>query len=372
MKPNRSLVTPHQATAIVVNTIISGRLLILPRELATIAGTGSWAVLILGSMITLVIMSIYTTAGRRFQNSSLPQYAVKTLGLFVGGLLSLLFAASWLVTAALASRIFAAVIITSVLPRVSLEIGILLMLLLGSHLATKDITIVARVHELFLPFVVGTIFLLIVPALARVSIWRLLPLIPFDSLRPVGLGTLAATTSFLGFEVISLFMPFYSEPHKAKRSHSLGLFMVAAVYLLVVVGSIGLSGVSKLIRIQWPTLTLIRMISYHGIFTRLEAPFLAVYVIVMFTTIGSLLFGVVSTLSDLFKIKSRTTWPYLLVIPAYYLAIKPQNIVEVEQIARLALFIRLGVVLTVPLIVLPIAVIRGKEDRPGEREATHS
>ena len=46
----------------------------------------------------------------------------------------------------------------------------------------------------------------------------------------------------------------------------------------------------------------IRMISYHGIFTRLEAPFLAVYVIVMFTTIGSLLFGVVSTLSDLFKI----------------------------------------------------------------------
>jgi len=183
MKPNRSLVTPHQATAIVVNTIISGRLLILPRELTTKVGNSSWAVLILGGLIILIIMSLYTTTGRRFQDSNLPQYAVKTLGLFVGGLLSLLFAASWLVTAALASRIFAAVIITSVLPRVSLEIAILVMLLLGAHLATKDVTTVARVHELFLPLVVSTIFLLIAPSLTRVSIWRLLPLIQFDSLR---------------------------------------------------------------------------------------------------------------------------------------------------------------------------------------------
>lgn len=372
MKTNRSQITPHQATAIIVNTIISGRLLILPRELPSMVSTGSWAVLILGSFIALAITSIYTATGRRFQDSSLPQYAVKTLGSFFGGALSLLFAANWLIVAALAGRVFSTLLITAILPRVSLETSILIMLLLGTHLATKDIKTVARVHELFFPFIIGTIFLLIIPSLTRISVWRLLPIIKFDNLSMLGSGLLLVSTSFLGLEIVSLFMPFYSRPEKAGRSHSMGLMIVTAIFLIVVEASIGVFGVQKLLHLQWPTLTLVRVMGFRGLFERLEAPFLAIYVVVMFTTIGSLMFGVASTLSDLFKIKSRVAWPYLLVIPAYYLALKPQNIVEVEQVAKLALLLRLVTVLTVPLIILPIAAIRGKEDRPDERQATNS
>lgn len=372
MKANNKQVTPRQATAIIVNTIISGRLLILPRELAATAGTSSWSVLILGTLISLAILFIYTTVGRRFQDSSLPQYAVKTLGPFIGGMLSLTFVAIWLIVAALGSRIFSAVIVTSVLPRISLETSILIMLLLGAHLATKGVKTVARVHELFFPFIVVAVVLLIAPSLTRISVWRMLPIIQLDNIRSLGLSTLWALTSFLGFEIISLFMPFYSQPEKSGRSHSMGLIIVAAMFLLVVEASIGVFGVVRLTHIQWPTLTLVRVIGFHGIFERLEAPFLAIYVIVMFTTIGSMLFGVTSTLSDLFKIKSRVTWPYFLVIPAYYLALRPQNIVEVEQVLQWTLVAHLAVVLTVPLIVLPIAAIRGKEDRPDEKQTAKS
>lgn len=370
MKPNHSYITPRQATAILVNTLISGQLLILPRQLATTAKTSSWIPLILGSLLSLAILFVYTFIGRRFQHSTLPQYAIKTLGSFFGGGLALLFAASWLVMTALSSRIFSAVIVTSVLPRVSMKIAILVMLLLGTHLATHDIKTVARVHELFLPFILATVLLLLIPTLPRVSIWRLLPVVQFQNVRLVGYSTLVAVTSFSGFEIVSLFMPFYSNLEKAGRSHSIGLIIVATTYLLILLASIGVFGVPELIRTQWPTLQLIRIIGFRGLFERLEAPFLAVYVIAIFTTVGSLLFGVVSILSDLFNIKSRLTWPYFLVIPVYYLALKPENIMELERIVRLALLIHLGIVLLVPLVILPIAVIRGKGDKPGAKQTT--
>ncbi|HKM39202.1 MAG TPA: endospore germination permease [bacterium] len=367
MEPNHNSVTPLQAVAIIVNTIISARLLILPRELATEAGNGSWVVLIVGGLIMLAVAALYTVVGRQFPGSTLPQYAVTTLGVFFGGLVSLLFAISWLLMATLSSRVFAAVIITAILPRVPLEVGIIVMLLLAAHLATKDVGTVARVHELFFPLVVGALFLLIIPSLVRINGWQLLPLMEFDGWRKLGRGTLVGLTSFLGFEIVSLFIPYYEQPEKAGRSHTLGLLIVAAIFLLVMMGCLGILGKANLVHTQWPTLTLVRMISFHGIFERLEAPFLAVYVVVIFTTMGSMLFGVVDIISDLFKIKSRTTWPYLLALPAYYLAIKPPNIVAVEQIGIMFTRIRFGLVLAAPLLILFIAYWRGKRGDPDEK-----
>jgi spore germination protein len=365
---NHKQITPRQATAILVNILLSGHLLILPREISETAGTSSWLVLIVGGLAVLALTYIYTTLGRRFGKSSLPQYSVKTLGPFFGGALALLFAASWLVMAALASRLFSAVIITSILPRVPLENGILVMLLLGTHLSTQDVKTMARVHELLLPFIVGIITLSVIPAVSRVNVWRLLPLIDLDKLPSMGNGILVSITAFLSFELVAMFMPFYTNPEKAGHSHGVGIIAVTMIYLFVTMTTIGVLGQGDLSYSQWPTLELVRLVDFHGVFERLEAPFLALFVLVVFTSIGSLMYGTVSVLTDLFPIKSRFNWPYLLVIPAYYLALKPKSVIEVEHIAQVVLYIRLALVLTVPLILLPIATIRRKEDQAGDKQ----
>lgn len=365
-------VTPRQATAIVINTIIGAEILVLPRLMASSAGTSIWIPLLVSGLLGIALVSMYTAMGRRFQNSTLAQYCVKTLGPFLGGMLALLTAASWLVFAAMISRLFSTLVITSILPRVSIETSILIMLFLSAHLATQDVKTVARVQELFLPFIIGAIFAIIIPSLTRLNLWRLMPFVQFESIGQVGYSTLTAFTAFLGFEMVSIFMPFYAHPEQAGRSHTMGLVIVTITYLLVVVACIGVFGVEELDRTQWPTLELVRAIGFRGVFERLEAPFLAIYVIVIFTTLGSILFGVVSTLSDLFNIKSHLNWPYLLVIPAYFIAIQPQNTIELEQISQITVLIHMGIVVAIPLLILPIAAIRGKEDKPHEGKAANS
>ncbi|MDK2785195.1 MAG: spore germination protein [Bacillota bacterium] len=367
-KKNRQ-VTAYQATAIIANAIIGVALLTLPRDLARTAGTGGYMAVVLMGLTAYLGLNLYTVLGRRFSQSTLPEYGVKSLGVFFGGLLALTYAAGWLVVTALSARVFAEIVVTAVLPRVPIEVGLMVMLLLAAHLATQDVKTFARVNELFLPIIVGTFVVLLALSFSRVEVWRLLP--PFGpGLREVFTGTIEATWAYPGFELVSLFIPFYAEPEKAGRAHARALFLVIFLYVAVVLAATGAFGVAELAKSQWPTLELVRLVGFLGTFERLEAPFLAVYVITVFTTSGATFFGAVFTLSGLFRLKSREGWPYLLVIPLYYLAIQPQNIVELGKVIRVFAPAWFGFILLAPLLVLGIAAIRKKEDKPDEANQT--
>lgn len=367
MSRKNKQVTTYQATAIIANAVIGVVLLVLPRNVAKAAGTGGWLAVLLAGLLSYLVLCLYTALGHRFARSTLPEYAVKTLGVFFGALVSLTFAVGWLLVVALVTRLFAEIVVTSVLARMPLEVGVIIMLLLAAHLATQDIKTFARVNELFLPIVVGAFALLLALAASRVSLWRLLPPLG-GGLKGIARGALAATTSYAGFELAALFMPFYAQPEAAYAAHRNGILLVIVLYVLTVVAATGAFGVAELLKSQWPTLELVRLVGFLGAFERLEAPFVAVYVITVFTTIGANFFGAVLTLSDLFHIKSREGWPYFLVIPLYFLAIQPPNIIMVEKLAAVVGMVWLGVIVVVPLLILLVAALRRKEDRPDEAD----
>jgi spore germination protein len=371
MNKKNKQVTAYQATAIVANAIVGVVLLTLPRDVARAAGTGGPLAVIGAGSLSLLVLYLYTALGRRFSRSTLPEYAVKTLGVFFGALVALTFVAGWLLVVALTSRLFAEIVVTSVLPRIPLETGVIVMLLLAAHLATQDIKTFARVNELFLPIIVGTFAILLALSASRVNIWRMLP--PFGyGLRQVGAGVFAATPGYAGFELIALFMPFYAQPEAAIPAHRNAMLLVIALFTLTVLAATGAFGVTELVKSQWPTLELVRLVGFLGAFERLEAPFLAVYVITVFTTIGANFFGAVLTLGSLFNIKSREGWPYLLVIPLYYLAIQPPNIIALNRLISLVGMVWWSVILVAPLLILLMAVLRGKEDRPDDADQAKS
>jgi spore germination protein len=369
MSSKNRQVTAYQATAIITNTIIGVALLTLPRDLARTAGTGSYMAVFFAGLIAYLGLSLYTVLGRRFFQSTLAEYGVKSLGIFFGGLFALTYATGWLVVTALTARVFAEIMVTAVLPRLPLEVGLMVMLLLAAHMATQDIKTFARVNELFLPIIVGTFIILLALSFSRVEVWRLLP--PFGpGLREVFTGVIVASWAYLGFELVGLFIPFYAEPEKAGRAHARAIFLVILLHVAIALAATGAFGVAELAKSQWPTLELVRLVGFLGTFERLEAPFLAVYVITVFTTIGATFFGAVFTLSDLFRLKSREGWPYLLVIPLYYLAIQPQNIVELGKVIGVFAPAWFGFILLAPFLVLGIAAIRKKEDKPHEANQT--
>ena len=366
MSNKHKQVTAYQASALLINATIGVGLLTLPRQVTHAARTGGWLSVIVLSAVAFLALYLYTLLGQRFGHSTLPEYTVKTMGLFLGGLICLTFASGWLLFVAIQSRLFAEIVVTSVLSQVELEVGLILMLLLAALLATQDVKGFARVNQFFLPFVVLALSLVIALSLTQVTFWRLLP--PFGSgIREILSGSLVTATAFSGFELISLFMPFYTNPKEALKSHTRGIVLVALIYLLTVIVATGTFGVPELAKSQWPTLEMVRLIGFRGVLERLEAPFLSIYVIAVFTTAGANFFGAVLTLKQLFKLKTKEGWPYLFVPPLYYLAIRPQNIVELENVIRTFSIAWFGYILLVPIVLLLVAIARKEEDKPDEQ-----
>ncbi|MGB9826457.1 MAG: GerAB/ArcD/ProY family transporter, partial [Desulfofundulus sp.] len=212
--------------------------------------------------------------------------------------------------------------------------------------------------------IIGTFTFLLALSFSRVDFWRLLP--PFGpGPREILAGALVASGTYCGFELVGLLMPFYSQPETAGTAHSRAVFLVVFVYVAVVLAATGAFGVTELAKSQWPTLELVRLVGFLGTFERLEAPFLAVYVIAAFTSIGATFFAAAFTLNTLFHLRFRE-WPYLLVIPLYYLAIQPENIVELGRAIDAFAPAWFSFASLVPLLILLVAVLRNKEDKVNE------
>ena len=145
-------------------------------------------------------------------------------------------------------------------------------------------------------------------------------------------GALATGLSYLGIEIVMMLFPYYKEQEQAMKYHLYGAAIPLVLYVTIVSIGLGTFGADALQYLQWPTLEQIRMATIPGALERLESVFIGIWVVVVFTSVGSLLFMVNLSLSHLLGWKKRKRfWHYLLTIPMFFLARYPQNILAVER-----------------------------------------
>ncbi|MGB3932689.1 MAG: GerAB/ArcD/ProY family transporter [bacterium] len=323
-------ITPRQITAILASTILGAGILTLPREVAAAAGSDGHLATLLGGILATLLLLLLTRLGLRFPQQTLMEYSDLILGRFLGKILSISFIIYWLLLAAIVVRIFGEMVITAVLTRTPLEVIIGIMLLLGAQLAAQELRVFARVHEILLILTFPLLLLLFLISARNVNLLHLLPVLAFG-LLPVLRGALATSLSYLGIEIITMLVPYYTEQGQALKYHLYGAAVALVVYVTIVVISLGSFGADALQYLQWPTLEQIRIATIPGVLERLESVFIGVWVVVVFTTVGSLLLMVNLSLSHLLGWQKRNRlWHYLLILPMFFLARYPQNIIAVE------------------------------------------
>lgn len=324
-------ITPRQATAIMASTIIGVGILTLPREVTAAAGSDGHLATLLGGILAIFILIFLTRLGMRFPNQTLIEYNDLILGRFLGKLLSLAFIIYWLLIAAITVRIFGEMVITAILTNTPLEVIIGIMLLLGAQLASQELRVFARVHELLLLLTFPPLLFLFLISVRSVNLLHMLPVLAFGPL-PVLHGALATGLSYLGIEIVMMLFPYYKEQEQAMKYHLYGAAIPLVLYGSIVFIGLGTFGPDALQYLQWPTLEQIRIATIPGVLERLESIFIGIWVVVVFTSVGSLLFMVNLSLSHLLDWKKRNRfWHYLLTIPLFFLARYPQNILAVEK-----------------------------------------
>ncbi|MEJ6951931.1 GerAB/ArcD/ProY family transporter [Natronospora cellulosivora (SeqCode)] len=351
--------TERQFAGIIANTLIGAGSLIIPRTATNIAGTGGWISLLIAGFAVIISLFIMIRLGLRFPEETFMEYSCRITNKWIGKTLGIIYCIYWLLAAALIIRVFSSMIKTTVLFNTPLEIIIISMLIVVVYFIRHDIQVIGRINELYFIFIIIPIILGVFLAVREINVIRLMPFTGGQGIGPIFAGSIDTFFSLLGFEVIILLLPSLVTQKLAYNYGTKGIVSPLAVYMVFVIIAVGLFGVEELQNLTWPTLEVIKATPFPGLLLeRLEAVFIAFWVVAIFTSAGNILYSSILGFTQIFELHEHRTLSFPFLPLVFFIAIYPENIYKVfdftDLISRLGGFL----ILVVPITLYLIAIIR--------------
>ncbi|TDF97976.1 GerAB/ArcD/ProY family transporter [Paenibacillus piri] len=373
-------ITVRQSSWLTASTIIGVGVLTLPRSSVHFARESGWIATIIGALLSMAAMYIITVLAKRFPYQSLVEYTASIMGSskhpVIGWILSLPFLVPyyiyWVLSTAIIARIFGEVVVTTVLPKTPLEVIIASMLLVSFVLTLYDVEVVARVNEILFVIIVIPVLVIALSSYQSANWDNLFPLFNvswFNFLK----GVASSATSYLGFEVMIMFLAFANTTQKVMKANLWGIAIPGIVYTLIVISGTAVFGVDELDLLAWPTLELVKTTQVPGlILERVESAFLGVWVAAVFTSVGNTYYVSSLLVRQMFHLKGHRLIAFIHLPLYYWLALRPPNTAKLFQYSNYMGYFGGAIAFIIPAVLLVLAVIRKKGSKRKNPQAATS
>jgi spore germination protein len=358
-------ITTVQAAIILFSSVIGVG--VLPLSLFAVKGadTGAPLVILLGVLIASVGMVFITLLGMKYPGKTIVQYSEELIGKWPARIMSALFILYAAQLTAFGSREFGEVVVTSVLQRTPLEVTVTVMLLLAALSARSDLTTFAYIHHLYFPLILFPGILIVALSLKNSHVLNLLPIWGNDQSGMLS-EVLTIASLFQSYIVMTVVIPGMRRPDRALTAALWGMAMAGGIYLMIVIATVSVFGPEEVKNLLWPTLELAKTTSLPAnVLERLDGAFLAVWVTAVFTTLYSMYYVTIRSLSQLFKLRDHKLFS-LVILPFFFvIAMFPQNIINMYRL--ITIIGRWGLIITLlyPVLLFVVSRIRGNRGVPG-------
>ncbi|MGG1517027.1 endospore germination permease [Paenibacillus oryzisoli] len=356
-------ITVIQAAIILISTIIGVGVLALSLFAVRAADSGAPLVTLMGFLLGLSGLWLLTKLGMRFPTQSIIEYSEELIGKWVARGFSVLIIMFFCLLTALASREFGEVVVTSVLTKTPLEVTVIVMLLLAAISSRVDITTFTYFHHFYFPIIVFPGLLIVVLSLKNAHLINLLPLWGNEHSGLSG-GILTMAALFQGSFIMTIVIPSMRRPERAMIAGYVGMAIAGALYILIVIATVGVFGAEEIKKLVWPTLELAKTTSLPAnILERLDGAFLAVWVTAVFTTLLSTYYVAIYFSTQLLRLRDHKMFAFFLIPFIYVTAMLSQNLMQMYEIIQIVG--RCGLVFTIayPFVLFVVAMIRKKKGR---------
>ena len=360
----RNKVSNIQIKALIVTTIVGVGILSLPSDVALILNNDGWIAIVLGGLITIPFIMIIDRIFKMYPNKSFFQIGREVLNPIIFNLFLILILVYSILLLAYATRTFAEVIKAYLLETTPTEIIIITMLVAVSYIARGQIEDIARMALIIYPIIIASVIFLVVINLPNMDYTNIYPIFNISP-KVIPKGIMAALFSYLGYEFIIFALP-YAEDSKKTLGYSLrAMFFVIGIYLIVFLVTLSQYGVDQLKREIWPTIAVIKEVDLPGYFLEnLDGIVMAVWVMVVFGTLGPFLYASGLILSNIFKTKTHDFLILYLLPIIYIIGLIPENIVQINEIlGKLVNYFAIASVMIIPTIIFVLAYIKKRRQK---------
>lgn len=360
-------ITSKQASWLVVSLILSTAILLLPSIVVGQAKQDAWLSVILTTINGLLLAWLVVTLGLRFPDKTIIEYSQDVLGKFFGKLIGALYIFWLIYFESLVVREFGDFLITSIMRETPLLVFIIAIVFVAWFTVIQGLEVIARTNEFLLPFVVGSILLIVILVSKDINFKLLLPVFE-NGFIPIIKGAYTPTSWFGEIATMLMIIPYINSPQKTKKAFAIAVLVVGFLLLIGGIASLGVLGSAQSAALEFPFFSLARTIKLVNFIERLDTIIMALWVTGVFIKVTLPFYAITLALAQWFNLKKYQT----LALPVGILLVALgvfifDNITQGVIILGLVwpVFAFFTGEIFIPLLILTVAVISKKGVKKG-------
>jgi spore germination protein len=356
-------ITTTQLGIIIASTTIGVSILALPKHVVDAAGVGAPLASLVGILIGFFGLLFILLLGKRFPKHTIIGYQKTLLGKKLGNILSFIIILYFYILFSLETRQFSEVIKITLLSDTPLAFPILFIIFLCAAISYKSAATFTYIHIFYIPYIFFPLLFILIQAYKDVEFYHLLPILGHhQNFASFIDGALKVTQEIMNIFVITMIIPFMTNPQKNMKGAFLGYIISCFIIFITIFMCLGVFGEEEMKRLFWPTLILGRIVQIPSqVLARIDSILVMSWIFAVFTTLMSYYYVIVRGIAELFHFPRHRFIAFASVVVTFIISLIPKNIYDVYH--YIFTITRYGLILTIiyPFILLVIAIIRKKK-----------
>ncbi|MDL4840578.1 GerAB/ArcD/ProY family transporter [Aquibacillus rhizosphaerae] len=352
-------ISGRQFTILIIMNILGTAVIIVPAIATGYGKQNGWASVLLITFFTMIMVLLYNRIYTQNPNKNLYEQMEYLFGKWIGKIVSILFMIYVFEIAIGNLRVMGDFITTEMLIETPLEVIMILSIITCLSAIRLGIEVIARTAEIFFPYVVIAILLLISLVMPESDITNIQPVLQTDIS-----STLAGALPLMGYpflEIVILLAVMNNVTNrKAPKNFLIGVFIGGLLLTLITIMCVLVLGPDITTRNAYPTYALGKKISIADFLERIEILVAIIWFFTIFFKITSCFYVLAIGLSQTLQLKSYKTLTipltYLLLVSAAHVT---QNVIATSQFLNstwISVSITFGIIL--PLLLFIVGLIK--------------
>jgi len=250
-------ISGRQAVFLLITTIVPTSILFLPHLVYKTAKQDSWLSIIFMTIFGLAGGNIIGRLGERFPRQTIVEYSRELVGPFLGKVIGLLYAGTFVYFNAFILREFSELLTTNFFAETPQVVFIISTVFLTVYMVRHGLEVLARVNDMVIPLVLFMIGLIAIFAVHMARPENLFPVLE-NGMLPVLKGAVPGIAPFFLETFIMLVLAsFLVQPFEARSVITKAVLSIGALQLLIILAIIAVLG-TLTANMLFPTLNLVR------------------------------------------------------------------------------------------------------------------
>lgn len=352
--------TNRQISVILYSVIVGYTVTSLPKNIAKKAGTASWLVLLIGTIIFIFITYIITFLQYVYEGKTIYEYGQQLVGKFLTHVFLILYLVYFFTYFTMFVRGASESIKATILVKTPIIYLCIIFLIVIGYALIKGINVIARACEIYVTIITLGYILIFFLLATQGQLVNIRPLFVASDIVKYFKAIPSTSLPFLGMEIL-LFIPISQSENKNIYRHTLVMIgLIGILYIYIVESVISVVGVELVVMLNSPVVSALKGIDIYSLefIRRIDGIYFIFRLMNLSCGISIWGYGIIVILNRIFKSVNYNFMVIIIIFISIIVSQIPKTMFIIELIIKYNSYLGIVLAFVIPVILFIITKVK--------------